>query len=52
MQAAPVRNVTILEFLSRARQAFYAGRTDESEEWIKKALIEDPADPESIMLQG
>ena len=27
MQAAPVRNVNILEFLSRARDAYYAGQT-------------------------
>ena len=53
MQAAPSsRNINVLEFISRAREAYYAGRTDEAEGWIKKTLAEDAAQPEALLLQG
>ena len=53
MQESPSsRNINALEFISRAREAYYAGRTDESEGWIKKTLAEDPNQPDAILLQG
>ena len=53
MKEAPTsRNINVLEFISRAREAYYAGRTDESEEWIKKTLAEDSAQPDALLLQG
>ncbi len=52
MKSSTVQDVSILEFLSRAREAYYAGRTDEAEGWINKVLAVDPFQPEAVMLQG
>lgn len=52
MIGVPKRNIKYLESISRAREAFYSGRTDEADELIRKTLLLDPSNPVAIILQG